>query len=208
MCTVIKQTGDSLDLRMWGQGERYAEILCQLVLSLYANPHIELDNVNFTEKEKEVLHMLLQGLRDDYIARALFISPKTVRNHISNMLRKVRVDSRTQLVLWALQKKKGLNGPGTPGFLFAGMQGCVAKISSRPEMGVKAGGRRPDCKAFALPEAAQGTEPGFVAVAGTVQPGVWRRGEDYGCRPPPGRGAGGGDGTAGGLAHRSPAHGV
>ncbi|HPZ91453.1 MAG: response regulator transcription factor [Firmicutes bacterium] len=106
MCTVIKQTGDSLDLRMWGQGERYAEILCQLVLGLYANLHIELDNVNFTEKEKEVLHMLLQGLRDDYIARALFISPKTVRNHISNMLRKVRVDSRTQLVLWALQKKK------------------------------------------------------------------------------------------------------
>jgi len=105
MCAMLNAGGDTLDLRMWGQGEKYAELLCQLVMGLYSNLQIELDNVNFTEKEKEVLRMLLQGLRDDYIARALFISPKTVRNHISNMLRKVRVDSRTQLVLWAIQKQ-------------------------------------------------------------------------------------------------------
>jgi DNA-binding CsgD family transcriptional regulator len=106
MCAILNAGSESLELRLWGQGERYAELLCQLLIGLYSNLHIELDNVIFTEKEKEVLHMLLQGLRDDYIARALFISPKTVRNHISNMLRKVRVDSRTQLVLWAIQKQK------------------------------------------------------------------------------------------------------
>lgn len=105
MCSVLSAGNDGLDLNLWGRGEQYAEMLCQLIIGLYANLNIDLNNVNFTEKEKEVLHMLLQGLRDDYIARALYISPKTVRNHISNMLRKVRVDSRTQLVLWAIQKQ-------------------------------------------------------------------------------------------------------
>jgi len=105
MCSTLNAGSDGLELRLWGRGEQYAELLCQLVMGLYANLHIELNNVNFTLKEQEVLRMLLQGLRDDYIAKALYISPKTVRNHISNMLRKVRVDSRTQLVLWALQKK-------------------------------------------------------------------------------------------------------
>lgn len=105
MCSLLHAGNDGLNLRLWGHVEQYVELLCQLVMGLYSNLYIELNNVNFTEKEKEVLRMLLQGLRDDYIARTLFISPKTVRNHISNMLRKVRVDSRTQLVLWAIQKQ-------------------------------------------------------------------------------------------------------
>lgn len=105
MCSEVTTGTENLELQLWGHGERYAELLCQIVLGLYTNLNIDLDNVNFTEKEREVLRMLLQGLRDEYIARSLFISPKTVRNHISNMLRKVRVDSRTQLVLWALQKQ-------------------------------------------------------------------------------------------------------
>jgi len=105
MCSVLNAGNDGLELRLWGHGEHYAELLCQLMMGLYSNLHIDLNNANFTQKEREVLRMLLQGLRDDYIARALYISPKTVRNHISNMLRKVRVDSRTQLVLWAIQKQ-------------------------------------------------------------------------------------------------------
>lgn len=106
LCALVNFSRDSLSLQLWGQGERYVDLLCLLMMGLYANLQVDLDNVNFTEKEREVLRMLLQGLRDEYIARALFISPKTVRNHISNMLRKVRVDSRTQLVLWAMQKGK------------------------------------------------------------------------------------------------------
>lgn len=106
LCALVNFNRDSLSLQLWGQGDKYVELLCLLMMGLYANLQVDLDNVNFTEKEKEVMQMLLQGLRDEYIARALFISPKTVRNHISNMLRKVRVDSRTQLVLWAMQKGK------------------------------------------------------------------------------------------------------
>lgn len=105
MCMLLNTGGDGFQLRMWGQCEKYAELMCQLIMGLHSVLQIDFSNISFTDKEKEVLGMLLQGLRDDYIARALFISPKTVRNHISNMLRKVRVDSRTQLVLWALTKQ-------------------------------------------------------------------------------------------------------
>jgi DNA-binding NarL/FixJ family response regulator len=103
MASVSEHYG--LAVTLWGPCEKHVELICQLVLGLNSSLRIDFNHTNFTEKEKEVLSMLLQGLRDDYIARALFISPKTVRNHISNMLRKVRVESRTQLVLWALKRQ-------------------------------------------------------------------------------------------------------
>lgn len=103
-CLLIKTGGDGFQLRLWGQWEKYVELICHLIMGFNSPVLVDFRKVSFTNKEKEVLGMLLQGLKDDYIARALFISPKTVRNHISNMLRKVRVDSRTQLVLWALSR--------------------------------------------------------------------------------------------------------
>lgn len=105
MLTLLRTSAEGMQLRLWGQCEKYVELICQLLTGLNTFLQVNFNEISFTEKEKEVLSMLLQGLRDDYIARALFISPKTVRNHISNMLRKVRVDSRTQLVLWALRKQ-------------------------------------------------------------------------------------------------------
>lgn len=105
MTMLLSTGGDGFQLRLWGQREKYVELVCQLVIGLNSSLPVEFNHLSFTAKEKEVLGMLLQGLRDEYIARALFISPKTVRNHISNMLRKVRVDSRTQLVLWVLNKQ-------------------------------------------------------------------------------------------------------
>lgn len=57
-----------------------------------------------SKKENEVVNLLLQGLDDREISDKLFISDKTVRNHISNILQKVGLKNRTQLVLWALQQ--------------------------------------------------------------------------------------------------------
>lgn len=57
-----------------------------------------------SKKENEVVNLLLQGLDDREIASCLFISDKTVRNHISNVLQKIGLRNRTQLVLWALQQ--------------------------------------------------------------------------------------------------------
>ena len=54
-----------------------------------------------TDREREVLELLARGLDNRGIARALFLSDKTVRNHVSNVLAKLEVSSRSEAVLRA-----------------------------------------------------------------------------------------------------------
>jgi DNA-binding NarL/FixJ family response regulator len=50
-------------------------------------------------REREVLGLLAQGLSNAEIGRALFISPITVRNHVSNIFAKLQVTNRRQAML-------------------------------------------------------------------------------------------------------------
>jgi two-component system, NarL family, response regulator LiaR len=54
-----------------------------------------------TPREIEVLRLLAQGLANKEIARALNIGEKTVKSHVSNILAKLGVPSRTQAALYA-----------------------------------------------------------------------------------------------------------
>jgi two-component system, NarL family, response regulator LiaR len=54
-----------------------------------------------TARETEVLRLMAQGLANKEIARALNIGEKTVKTHISNVLAKLGVPSRTQAALYA-----------------------------------------------------------------------------------------------------------
>ena len=56
-----------------------------------------------TEREKEVLRLLAEGLANKEIARALNIGEKTVKTHVSAILAKLGVQSRTQAALYAAQ---------------------------------------------------------------------------------------------------------
>jgi len=49
-----------------------------------------------TEREKEILHLLSEGLRYKEIADKLFLSTETVRTHIRNIYEKLQVNSRTE----------------------------------------------------------------------------------------------------------------
>lgn len=49
-------------------------------------------------REREVIEQLLSGKSNKEIQEALFISPSTVKNHLTNIYRKLGVDSRTRLV--------------------------------------------------------------------------------------------------------------
>ncbi len=60
---------------------------------------------NLTEREREVLTLMVAGKTNKEIAQELFISLSTVKFHISSILSKFRVSSRTEAVALALQNK-------------------------------------------------------------------------------------------------------
>ncbi len=66
-----------------------------------------------TPRELEVLQCLAQGYENREIAEKLVISEATVRTHISNIIGKLHVASRTQAALFAV--KEGLTPPAENG---------------------------------------------------------------------------------------------
>ncbi|MDQ0215427.1 LuxR family transcriptional regulator of spore coat protein [Oikeobacillus pervagus] len=56
-----------------------------------------------TKREKEVFELLVQDKTTREIAKELFISEKTVRNHISNAMQKLGVKGRSQAVVELLR---------------------------------------------------------------------------------------------------------
>lgn len=60
-----------------------------------------------TEREEEILSLVAQGKNNQEIARQLFVSHKTVRNHVSNILLKLQVADRVQAVIRARESGLG-----------------------------------------------------------------------------------------------------
>ena len=63
-----------------------------------------------TEREEEVLSLVAQGKSNQEISRRLFVSLKTVRNHVSNILLKLQVADRAQAVIRARDAGMGHSG--------------------------------------------------------------------------------------------------
>jgi two-component system response regulator NreC len=57
-----------------------------------------------TDREHQVLTHLAEGSSNDEIAKALVISPKTVERHRENIMRKLNLHSRSELVRYAIRK--------------------------------------------------------------------------------------------------------
>lgn len=58
---------------------------------------------SLTDREREMLALLSQGLTSPRIAQQLFLSEETVRTHVRNAMRKLEADTRTQAVAMALR---------------------------------------------------------------------------------------------------------
>lgn len=85
-------------------GETYIQPSLAPLLSEKLSSHEDASNFNdLTKREIEVLKLLAEGLFNKEIAYKLSISEKTVKNHVSNIFRKIEVFDRTQAAVYAIK---------------------------------------------------------------------------------------------------------
>jgi len=75
-------------------------------LNRLSNPVADRVESPLTEREGEILGLMASGLSNADIAKKVYISEKTVKNHVTNILRKLEVTDRTQAVIEGF--KRGL----------------------------------------------------------------------------------------------------
>jgi DNA-binding NarL/FixJ family response regulator len=75
----------------------------QVAARLMQEVHVPESPESLTKRETEVLRLLAQGKANKEIAAALVIGEKTVKTHVSNILSKLGVPSRTQAALYAVR---------------------------------------------------------------------------------------------------------
>jgi DNA-binding NarL/FixJ family response regulator len=69
-----------------------------------ASPRVAEKLPNLTQRARDVLRLLSDGLSNEEIGKRLFISPETVRTHVRKAMDKLNADTRTQAVATALRQ--------------------------------------------------------------------------------------------------------
>jgi DNA-binding NarL/FixJ family response regulator len=95
--------------RSWGPWPEIAERL----MSFFSTPKVAPPSEDFpelTSREVEVLDLIARGRSNTEIARQLYVSPKTVRNHISSIFTKLQVADRAQAIVRAREAGLGREG--------------------------------------------------------------------------------------------------
>ena len=85
--------------------ERLTELLAAALRSESNMPQ-DPEEAALTQREHEILEQIAEGLSNKLIARALDISPGTVKVHVKNILRKLHLNSRVEAAVWALKHSK------------------------------------------------------------------------------------------------------
>jgi DNA-binding NarL/FixJ family response regulator len=82
-------------------GGVFGATLARRVMDHFGGRHATEPFPELTEREREVLSMVAAGQNNAAIADRLMLAPKTVRNHISNILTKLQVSDRAQAIIRA-----------------------------------------------------------------------------------------------------------
>ncbi len=115
---VLKDTDEEDMLhaiRAVGKGEAiFSPAVAQRVIDFFTGTRSEVERAvparafpELTNREREVLDLIAQGLSNPEIASRLYLSPKTVRNHISNIFAKLQVADRAHAIVRAREAGLG-----------------------------------------------------------------------------------------------------
>lgn len=115
---IVKDKAGSEDLiaaihSLHNEGCYLHPCITEFVVGAYRNLLTPTDNKHFnsffgylpelTNREAETLELIAEGLSNKDIGDRLTISEKTVKNHVSNLMRKLNVNDRTQAVVLAIK---------------------------------------------------------------------------------------------------------
>jgi DNA-binding NarL/FixJ family response regulator len=102
----------------------FGAAVARRIMEFFAAPRPDLPAQAFPEltvREREILALVARGMNNTQITQRLVLSPKTVRNHISNIFSKLQVADRAQAIVRA--REAGLGGERRPDFEARGTRG-------------------------------------------------------------------------------------
>lgn len=79
-----------------------SDLATELIKGYNTQSHKNNDD-ELTDREIEVIKAIAEGMSNKEIASVLYISEKTVKNHISNIFRKLEINDRTQAAIYAIK---------------------------------------------------------------------------------------------------------
>ena len=106
----IEEVADAIR-SVWAGQSRISPSMASKLLSEFATMSKKADEPRqvpapkLTDREMEVLQLVAQGLNNRDIAKQLYISENTVKNHIRNILEKLHLHSRMEAVVYAVREK-------------------------------------------------------------------------------------------------------
>lgn len=96
-----EELGQAVRRAARGEATLHPRVAAQVMASLANPPAPSAPDPGLTEREHEVLGLIADGLSNADIAEKLFVSEKTVKSHVSNILGKLHLADRTQAAVYA-----------------------------------------------------------------------------------------------------------
>jgi DNA-binding NarL/FixJ family response regulator len=89
-------------VQLVGEGGTYVD---PVLAGMLANQRLMSEKPALTQRERDVLRLLSEGLSNEGIGKQLFISAETVRTHVRKAMAKLNADNRTEAVATALRSE-------------------------------------------------------------------------------------------------------